>query len=231
MKKNAFTLAEVLITLTVIGIVAAMTIPSLMQKTQDAEFKAAWKKKFAELSQINLQVLNDNGGTIESICANYRSDCFMEKYLTYLKATYTCFNNTQAFMMPSGNCWHPYDGKTHFYNGTAVDGTASKQWDDQNSSAGAILNDGTLVLFIYTGEGMELPNLGISGLRYARILVDVNGFKKPNVVGKDIFGVNVLEKRIVPLNTFFTNSSDRTYKGECASNESGWACSQKMLES
>lgn len=43
-RKNAFTLAEVLITLGIIGVVAAMTIPTLMNKTNDAELKSAYKK-------------------------------------------------------------------------------------------------------------------------------------------------------------------------------------------
>ena len=43
-RKSGFTLAEVLVTLMIIGVIAAMTIPSLMQNTQQQEFKAAYKK-------------------------------------------------------------------------------------------------------------------------------------------------------------------------------------------
>ena len=46
MKKGGFTLAEVLLTLVVIGIVASLTIPSIIQNIQDANLKIAWKKKF-----------------------------------------------------------------------------------------------------------------------------------------------------------------------------------------
>ena len=44
MRKNAFTLAEVLITLGIIGVVAAMTIPTLISNTNGAQFKTAYKK-------------------------------------------------------------------------------------------------------------------------------------------------------------------------------------------
>ena len=46
MKKtfSAFTLAEVLITLGIIGVVAAMTMPTLMNQTQGAQYKTAYKK-------------------------------------------------------------------------------------------------------------------------------------------------------------------------------------------
>ena len=53
MKKtfSAFTLAEVLITLGIIGVVAAMTMPTLMNQTNGAQYKAAYKKALSAISQ------------------------------------------------------------------------------------------------------------------------------------------------------------------------------------
>lgn len=50
-KKSGFTLAEVLVTLMIIGVIAAMTIPSLMQSTAQQEYKAAFKKAVSMLNQ------------------------------------------------------------------------------------------------------------------------------------------------------------------------------------
>ena len=59
-KRNAFTLAEVLITLgiigvvaamTIIGVVAAMTMPTLLNSTQGAQYRTAYKKALSVLSQ------------------------------------------------------------------------------------------------------------------------------------------------------------------------------------
>ena len=50
-KKSGFTLAEVLVTLMIIGVIAAMTIPSLMQSTAQQEYKAALKKGISMLNQ------------------------------------------------------------------------------------------------------------------------------------------------------------------------------------
>jgi prepilin-type N-terminal cleavage/methylation domain-containing protein len=50
-KKFGFTLAEVLITLGIIGVVAAMTIPTLMQKTNDSELKSGYKKMISVINQ------------------------------------------------------------------------------------------------------------------------------------------------------------------------------------
>ena len=51
MKKLGFTLAEVLITLGIIGVVAAMTIPTLLSQTNSQEYKTAFKKAIASLNQ------------------------------------------------------------------------------------------------------------------------------------------------------------------------------------
>ena len=50
-KKSGFTLAEVLTTLMVIGVVAAMTIPTLMNSTNDQQLKVAYKKALSVLGQ------------------------------------------------------------------------------------------------------------------------------------------------------------------------------------
>lgn len=52
MKRKGFTLAEVLVTLTIIGVIAAMTIPTLIRSTGDQEYKTGCKKAFSTLEQI-----------------------------------------------------------------------------------------------------------------------------------------------------------------------------------
>ena len=51
MKKFGFTLAELLIALAIVGIVAAITIPTLISNTQGAQLKTAYKKALSTLSQ------------------------------------------------------------------------------------------------------------------------------------------------------------------------------------
>ena len=50
-RMSGFTLAEVLITLGIIGVVAAMTMPTLMNSTQGAQYKAAYKKALSAIAQ------------------------------------------------------------------------------------------------------------------------------------------------------------------------------------
>ena len=62
MKKfNGFTLAEVLITLGIIGVVAAMTMPTLINQTNGAQYRAAYKKALSAISQgVTLNVALDD---------------------------------------------------------------------------------------------------------------------------------------------------------------------------
>lgn len=59
-ENNAFTLAEVLITLGIIGLVAAMTIPSLIANTQKDE-AVSKLKAYSTISQAILLAKADNG--------------------------------------------------------------------------------------------------------------------------------------------------------------------------
>lgn len=69
MKKQGFTLAEVLITLVIIGIIAAMTLPSLLGGTNKQEIKTALQKAMSTLSQavtLHYALTGEDFGTISS---------------------------------------------------------------------------------------------------------------------------------------------------------------------
>lgn len=60
-KKQAFTLAEVLITLGIIGVVAAMTMPSLIMHHKKVETSARLKKFVSMINQALIFAENDKG--------------------------------------------------------------------------------------------------------------------------------------------------------------------------
>ena len=64
-KKSAFTLAEVLITLGIIGIVAAMTLPALIQNYQKKQTVSQLKKAYSVISQALVSSQYDNGDMTE----------------------------------------------------------------------------------------------------------------------------------------------------------------------
>ncbi len=98
MKSKAFTLAEVLITLGIIGIVAAMTIPTLIQKYNNKEVEAKLKKIYTTMNQAIMLSETINGSKEEWDTCNFgeendessSSECRLhfDKYiLPYIKYT------------------------------------------------------------------------------------------------------------------------------------------------
>lgn len=97
---KAFTLAEVLITLGIIGIVAAMTIPTLMNSVGDLQFKTAYKKALTEASQAVL-LANADSLFVE---ATYNTDnqVFYKNFAVFMsqfKTSKQCLSNNNS------DCW------------------------------------------------------------------------------------------------------------------------------
>ncbi len=85
-KKLAFTLAEILITLGVIGIVAALTMPALVVKHRKLVVEASLKKFYSTVNQAILLSINDNGETKDWNFATSNTPESIENfYSTYLK--------------------------------------------------------------------------------------------------------------------------------------------------
>ena len=88
MSRKGFTLAEILITLTVIGVVAALTIPTLLQKTNDAELKTALKRDYGILAAGKL-IANNNGGSLANVAFSY--DQLKNLFLPHFNYIKTCY--------------------------------------------------------------------------------------------------------------------------------------------
>lgn len=100
MSKRAFTLAEVLVTLGIIGVVAALTLPSLIQKRTNIEVEGKLKKIYSVMNQAILMSEQNNGPKEDWETCNFgekndeslSSECrvHFDKYiLPYLKYTKT----------------------------------------------------------------------------------------------------------------------------------------------
>ena len=123
MKKSGFTLAEVLITLVIIGVIAAMTIPTLLSNTGKQETKTALKKAMSVINQaitLNYALTGNEMSSIVNDQTNLNE--LMYKRLSILKssgktfytadgiiydfnsATAACAEITQNQQTPSGAC-------------------------------------------------------------------------------------------------------------------------------
>lgn len=162
---EGFTLAEVLITLAIIGVIAAMTIPSLINSTNDTELRVQWKKAFSTMSDATLMVVA-NKGSIDFTDSN--------SMINDYKAYYT-YNKTGT----SGSLFAP---KYLWYKNPTGTGTDSSV----TTYPSLVLNDGSVVYFRSissncTGTSVSLTNI------CGALAVDTNGQKAPNMYGKDFF--------------------------------------------
>lgn len=218
---NAFTLAEVLITLAIIGVVAAMTIPSLINSTKDLELKTAWKKEFSILNQAGISMAADNGGDLVNLFGTVagQEDTMIDYYSQYLKVTKKCMTGKLA----TDGCWHKFQ-KFYKYSGDPYE----NDWD---TLGGLVLNDGTFVALVLNSPTCTHTDTAKdNGCGY--ITVDVNGFKGPNKVGKDIFGMFLLKNGTVAPYGTQDDAWQISPIGVCdlsVAGTLGWACSYKFL--
>ena len=82
MKQKGFTLAEVLITLLIIGIVAALTIPSVISNYQQQEFKTGLKKAVSVLNEAIQTNIAQEG---ETPYENYDLFKYLQRHMSVLK--------------------------------------------------------------------------------------------------------------------------------------------------
>lgn len=96
--KKAFTLSEVLITLGIIGLVAALTIPTLLADYQKKETVTALKKMYSSLIQATKMYQAENNLTYEEFDTSLSADEFMQTYiLPYVKTIKTCNNKQECY--------------------------------------------------------------------------------------------------------------------------------------
>lgn len=166
---HAFTLAEVLITLGIIGVVAAITIPIVITNYQKQQTVTCLQKVFSTINQAAKLAEKDYGfmttwafpgpdwDQTESV--NFWNNYSLIPYLSVAK---TCVGADVSA------CW----ANNSKYLDGAVMGTNSVY-------TYVLLNNGVSILFAEVGSGC------------AAVYVDINGPKNPNICGKDIFRMDI----------------------------------------
>lgn len=181
--KKGFTLAEVLIVLAVIGIVAALTIPAVVRSYQETQRKSAVKKAFSTLSRVTNLVMLENGGdmitTPPTENLNGISAYYMDMYAKYIPHTKECRSLANC---EAQKTWHQ-NAEWFLPNGQS----AAQQTGGYGYYAAILGNDATMFRFYFYNVNCNYQGTNICG----QIHFDINGFKKPNTICKDIFGISV----------------------------------------
>jgi len=205
-----FTLAEVLLTLTIVGIVSSMVIPGVVQDTQNLHLKTAWKKEYASLSQATKRLI------MEYEIPSTSSATIMDGFGNYLNVAKKCTGTDYS-------CWH-LAGYWKTIGNVPISSGLSY-------TPAYILNDGSLVSWFNYSGGVCSSQAAVGTSICNVIVVDINGFKGPNKAGYDIFAATVFNNRLVP-NGPLTDYNDCNRASTSSSNTSaGYGCSSKAITS
>ena len=195
-KRIAFTLAEVLITLGVIGVVAALTMPTLLKNIVE-RINSEAQANLAQKITKSMDLMRADGGLERT----YNStDEFVDEFSKYIKISTRCDADHIADCWPTKTVTTS-DGKT-FDVSKAKTGKNLNLKDNKSNNVGIILADGATLILTYN------PNAGIIGdgdtvepsfkdlpIGFGRtkkfayttsvtdsidFVMDVNGFKGPN---------------------------------------------------
>lgn len=198
---HGFTLAEVLITLGVIGVVAVMTIPTLIQKTQEQELVNRWFKTYAMLQNAIKLAEEDCGDS---------STWTWKTYMNYTNldtegSAYACM---KPYLKIVSDC--PTGGAACFL-------TKNDDYSFLDNKPASYCN--------YYGPAVKLisgETICFSG-GAPHFIVDLNGTSKPNKLGVDVHYFSFID---LPTRTFLPGFNwgwrDSADNAEYCNAESGW---------
>ena len=190
MKKNAFTLAEVLITLAIIGIVAALTIPTLIQNYQTRAWNTASQVFQRKLGEA-LRVMNVQG----TLAGYTTTEAFVDELSKHIKITRICDNDDITTCFSDAVTWG--DEEVDMSKVKKAKNFGQNDWDTNtvgvqfaNGVNGVIAYNPDCRQNQFSNDVITIGETGI-GTNCFAILYDVDGFKNPNTADKDINSLNV----------------------------------------
>lgn len=200
--KSGFTLAEVLITLGIIGVVAAMTIPTIIANTNGQKYRSQLKKTISVLSQaarMSQSLYDFDYAGIDSVCGtngatenpeNTHTICAM--YNGTLKGT-TYYPTSSDLKMIKNGKLTPYTISSPF---------SLRHGLTTSTTNAYVLSDGTIVMLSKSlgsndcslSIGTSLPDIILSdgSMRFCYGFIDVNGVNLPNTEVSCSTGSNLL---------------------------------------
>lgn len=208
MKRFGFTLAEVLITLVIIGVIAAMTIPTLMNNTNQQEFRVGLKKAVSALNQAMSLNYALEGTTVGdsslATTANVRDNLF-KKRMSIVS--------------------------------TGTSGVTFASPDSVTADTNGILYTADGMRFAI-GSGANYGNTGLGNvddeIYYGYIIIDVNGEKGPNVATasstypRDTYVVTMFGNRVMAGKVGVTNGTSLATREVLFDKQSATTAAQKQ---
>ena len=180
-KRTAFTLGEVLITLGIIGIVAALIIPAVVTNYQKKEIAIKLKKDYSQINQV-LQRINADYGDVQVF--SYSPSVFVQNYIL------PYYNGAKLYHTP--NVANNHEKAMCYHESDPLSGSGRSQYNDLGNSRGGYISTpflgGTISIELPDGTCLGFNSSTNISWANVQVFIDVNGSnKKPNILGKDLF--------------------------------------------
>ena len=219
----AFTMAEVLITLGIIGIIAAMTLPSLIQRQQNMVNVTTLKKFYTVFSQ-GINLMKSQTGCEDVACLGFVGEVSDEDWNNQMESKMKkLFNITKMCKYGNNACTTPI----YQLSGVVQENGFSK------TNFSFMTADGIKIKIMPKTEGAE----------WNSITVDVNGDKKPNTIGRDIFLFRMDNKGLIHpyYGLVYSNGNRHMYwktnemlcgwpGKKVPANSTGYGCTARVIE-
>ena len=197
---KGFTLAEILVTLSILGVIAAMAIPSVIQNYKEKATVVKLKRVYSQLQQAYDMAFVYYGPVVSwdsQFCGGERrrtGQCKSSK----AEYIYNAKSLVLGKFLPLSNKKCTQETET---NGTTIlDDCYLSAEDDRIKFMNGITDTGWGGYLAYWSVSRFLLKDGtfIAMEAGTNILVDINGKKGPNQIGRDIFQFRLYDKGIVP---------------------------------
>ncbi len=213
--KKGFTLAEILVTIGIIGVVAAISMPSLIGNVQKKTYVTQLHKAYSDISNVMVKYMSDE--KVESLRETdlyAGATSFEEFFKKYFNIVKFCGTDTGCFADSYSNL-----------NGPTI-----------GSDFASILNS----VVLSSGAAVGIKESNINNRAFS-VFIDVNGEKGPNKAGRDLFRMYIWNdgevsgnynssstSNIIELDVSKCNSTNT----ECTSNSTLCAlrCFSKILQ-
>lgn len=228
MNKQGFTLAEVLISLAIIGSIAALIIPALYKNSKTTMISSSLANSVEQLQNgiknIFLETNNYTDiGNIETLSAIKKSDIGLEG-LDYITDDNTFYDSTKGLLGIENTNYSISNIRDYNNNALSQD----------------LINNFTAYKFKKTPAVVMFQNVSIDKIAtansddiIAKVIIDANGSEKPNMFGKDIFLFGLTDGGVlIPAGTKKYQDFDKTViENSCAGDDvgNGVACAARVM--
>lgn len=211
--KKGFTLAETLIAMAILGILTAITVPTLITTTNKITYVDGLKRAYLTIKTATDKIALNNNGSMVNIVSNGDSIPLRDKYCSQLNCIKKCDYNVTG-------CFHS-QSEMKLLNNQSILGTYNPTISSWHAASAILSNGMTLVLYA--------DDFTPASTSQGWLAIDVNGFKKPNILGRDVFSFEFTSTNIKPNGSKW--NPDYTVYCDPAStdDENGAYCSSRVL--